>query len=228
MTWLLAWHRAPGVSVSTDAQVLLPQDARAFGQVGDLVQALATHLAEEEARIEVARARAREAGWEAGWAAGQAEAREQAARALADTLQGLAMQAQADRQALQDAVLTLALLVIKRMACSLAPEAVLVALLRQVLAQQLPAGPVSIRLHPDLLDGVRAGWVLPDGMDRICDWRADDTLGALDCVVETPAGRLLAGLPAQLEQVERLLRTARACQAGTPASNVQPVETETP
>lgn len=214
MTWLLAWHREPGVAVSTDAQVLSSQEVQAFEQVGDVVRTLSSQLADEVARIEDARARASEAGWQAGWAAGLEEARSQSARDLADTLQRLSSQARAEQQALQEAVLTLALLVIKRMACSLAPEVILAALLRQAMTQQLPNGRLAIRLHPDVLDGVRA---CPDdqgGTLASCDWHADDTLGLLDCVIETPAGRLLAGLPDQMDRIDTLLRTARARHAG--------------
>lgn len=216
MTWLLAWHRAPGMAISTDALVLSSQEVQAFGQVGELVQALSAQLAGEADRIEQARTRACEAGWQAGWAAGLEEARTQATRDLAHTLQGLARQAQAEHQALQEAVLTLSLLVIQRMACGLAPEVVLSALLRQALAQQLPPGPLTIRLHSGVLDGVRSRWE-QEGIETSCDWRADDALGLLDCVIETPAGRLLAGLPAQIDRTDALLRTALARHAGAPA-----------
>ena len=81
------------------------------------------------------------------------------------------------------------------------------------------AGAAVIHLHPDLLDRVRERWVAttddPLRAEGI-DWRPDEGLGPLDCVVESPAGCLLAGLPAQIERIDTLLRTTMAARTAVP------------
>ena len=216
---MLTWHQHKGLHASGDDLVLSPQQVPMFEQIEDLLAHLSDLHEQESERIAQATTKAQESGFQAGLIQGRMQAQMQGAQALADTLQALRHTARMELRALQESVVTLSVLMLKRMVCELAPDDVLLAVLRRLATQQMPMDAAVIHLHPDLLDRVRERWVAttddPLRAEGI-DWRPDEGLGPLDCVVESPAGCLLAGLPAQIERIDTLLRTTMAARTAVP------------
>jgi len=222
----VALHRHAGLVLSTDRLVLPAADVQSFEAAHALAHALAALRDGEAQRLDAAHRAARAAGHAEGHAEGLRCAQEAGAEQLADAIAQLAAQAQADHAALRDAVLTLSLLVVRRVAPSL-PRAELVAALAQQALDRLvteqaqrrgAASPTAcvVRLHRGLLAEVRACIERRGPLPLAIEWHADDHLAPLDCVVDTPGGRLLAGLEAQLERVQAVLReSAHAGRAAT-------------
>jgi type III secretion protein L len=224
MTFLLL-HRDAQLALHSDGLVVGAQHSRALADALDAARALAQLRDSEAERLAAAQQAAEAAGHAAGLRQGRREAADAAARPLAHTLQTLAAQARSQQAALREAVPALALLVLRRLAATLPRDEVLVALLRQALdqigAELAPAGGARggacvVHLHPDLLEPVRAQLDGDDAVGLSIEWRADATLAPLDCHIDLPAGRLLAGLEAQLAQVQAALREARV-HGATPA-----------
>lgn len=220
-------HAHPQLSLATDKLLLPPEQVPAFADAMALAEALGRLRDGEESRIQAAVAAGLAQGIAAGRAQGHLEARQAAATEVADTTRTLVQQAKSNQQALEQQVVALALLVVRRIAASLAPEKVLAVLARQALehiASQRDAVAASqadtpawrgclLHLPPALLPAVQALLGDTPGLRLI----ADDSLTSLDCVLDTPAGRLLAGLDTQLNRVQaRLLQPDRIHAAAQP------------
>ena len=220
-------HTHPRLSLATDQLLLPPEQAPAFADAMALAEALAALRDEEASRVQAAMAAGHAQGLADGLAQGRNEALETGARETANTVQQLAQQAASEAEQLQSQVVALALLVVRRIAASLAPEAVLAALARQAFehlagTRNLAAGHdastpswqgCQLRLHPSQLPAVQLQLADATGLRLV----ADDSLAVLDCVLDTPGGRLLAGLETQLARVQaRLAQPGRADLAVTP------------
>lgn len=220
----VAVHRGTSLTLATDRLVLSAQEAQHF----DAAQALALALEQlrdgEAQRIDAAYRAARAAGQAEGHAEGLRTAQREGAEQLADTLTAVGAQARAEHAALREAVLTLSLLIVRRMAASLSSAEVLAALAQQafdrlVAEQAQPGGAESptacvVRLHGSLLTDVKARIEQRGALPLAIEWRADDALAPLDCVIDTPSGRLLAGIEAQLERVQVVLRESAQARRG--------------
>lgn len=205
MSWM-AVHLQPQLSLATDALLLPPQEAAAFADAVALAESLAALHAAESERI----AAAEHAGQAAGFAAGRAEAlaqeHEQAAAQLAERAGALVHHHDETMAALEQRVVALALLVLRRVAASLPADEVVAALARQVLAQADESGRGEghvLRLHPALVAPVQARL---EALGVALRCRADERLAPLDCELDTPGGRLLAGLETQLQRVQAALQ----------------------
>ena len=219
MTWL-ALHTDPQLTLASDELLVPAVQVPAFGDAIALAQELARLRTTEAQRIEQRLAAAHAQGLREGLAQARREAHEAAAEQLAQTLGQLGLRAHEQHAALREAVLELSLLVVRRIAGELDREQVLAALAAQLLdrldAEErqrhgLVAGSACVlRLHPEMLDTVRRR-VAEQRADQpdpglAIEWRADASLDPLDAVIETPAGRLLGGLEAQLEHIRAVLR----------------------
>jgi type III secretion protein L len=211
-TWL-AVHHAPGLTLATRQWLIPPEQVGALADCTALAAELATLREREQSRIEAAERNAQAHGFERGRAEGREQARAVAAQALAERLLAHAAAEAAERQQLQAALVPLALLVVRRVAGTLAPPEVLTALVRQAVQQVLDPlqrtdsdGPARcvVRLHPTLLGPVRER--LGDDAARF-SCTPDATLAPLDVVIETPSARVLAGLETQLQRVQAALAT---------------------
>jgi type III secretion protein L len=217
----IALHRHADLTVATDQLLVPPQDVGALNDALALAGELAQWHGSEQGRIESSRQKGYDDGHREGFTHGETTARDAAAATLAQTIATLTADAQAQHAQVRDAVLSLALLLVRRVAATVAPADMLSALITQALdhvaAEEArrrgsdDARACVVRVHPSLLNSLQERFV---GNDAI-QWRGDDALAPLDCVIDTPDGRLLAGLQAQLERVQAVLQEAKA--RATPA-----------
>ncbi|WP_200229267.1 FliH/SctL family protein [Rubrivivax gelatinosus] len=201
-----AVHVDPALSLATDTLLLPPQQAAAFDDALALAAALAALHAEEQARIAAAVAAGRAAGFEQGRCEAEAAVHEAAAQQLAARVQALVQRHDDELAALSRQVVELALLVLRRVAAELPAEELMAAVAQRLLAPLQEAGADGghlLRLHPALVEPVRAR-LQARGLHLAC--RADENLAPLDCVLDTPGGRLLAGLETQLQRVQAALQ----------------------
>jgi type III secretion protein L len=236
VTSFLLLHRHPALAVSADSAWVPAEQAEPLREALALAQQTGALLDAQAARVQQAEQAGRAAGHAEGLALGLRSAQQAGAEQLAQTLGLLNEQAQAQHAALREAVVSLSLLVVRRMAAQLAPQTVLAALAQQALDQLAgeaaaehggaPGKPLTVvRLHPSLLDAVRAkvSDPLPGASTGMTvQWRADDTLAPMDCVIDTPNGRLLAGLEAQLQRVQAVLSQAQRSPAALQGDELTP------
>lgn len=156
----------------------------AAGAVRDRAEA-AGAAAAEEARVE-------------GRAAGEADGRAAAQAELGAELVRLGEQAAADRADRQRDVVRLATGVVRRIAGELGPDLV-AGLAERAATEQAGEQQAVVRVHPSAVDAVSR---------RVPSLRveADATLDPMDCVIESPLGRTLAGLEPQLARIEQAWR----------------------
>jgi len=207
MSFLLALLRQPALTLATTSPVLPAEDLQALPDALALCDRLNQLLADEGERIAQAEAQARERGWAEGRAHGEACARHDAAQQLQAALSTLAHQQQALQGQLQQAVVTLAMVVLRRLAADLGPVEMVTALLQRAFEQTAGDERWSVRVHPQLLPALRERFAAQrgDAADKLHEWVADDSLQPYDCVLESPHGRLLAGLEAELQRVQQAL-----------------------
>jgi type III secretion protein L len=204
-----AVHRGQHTSLATDDLWLSADDfshaSNAAALLARLEQLCTAREAEQRDALEQARA--------AGHAQGRAEALASVAPRLIDAWDHASRSAQADVHALRGLVTALAVRVTERLAQDLAPADVVSALARRASENLLPDTAAVLRVHPDVAQAVRERVAKPPAQHSptaVFEVRADAALGPLDCVFETPAGTLLAGLRDQLTQVMRGWATEEA------------------
>jgi type III secretion protein L len=111
-----------------------------------------------------------------------------------------ALRAQADMQALREALVSLSLQVVQHITDELAPADVVAALARRASESLLPPRAAVVRVHPQVADAVRER-LQHSSTGSALEVRADAKLRWQDCEFDTPAGQLLAGVQAQLGRV---------------------------
>jgi len=209
MSYLLTLHHDAELTVSTTeplvpaAQLTSLQDALA------LATRLSELLASREQKLAEAEREARARGEQAGHAAGTAAARQEGAAALANTLADLAQAQFAQREELRQALVTLAVAMVRSMTAELAPATVLAALAQRAFEHVIPPQPVRLRLPLDLVESVRAKLAEHEVIMPV-QCMGDPDLSGLQCVVESTAGTLLAGLDDVLARTTQALETHRS------------------
>ncbi|MCR5867122.1 MULTISPECIES: FliH/SctL family protein [Aquincola] len=202
----IAVHRSQLGSLAVGRPWLSADELTACGSAAALLARLQALVLAREADL----AQAREAARQAGQAEGLAEALHRAGPALAQSWRQAADDAALQAEELREAAIALALQIVERIAAELAPADVVAALVRRAAESLAPGQPAVLRLHPEVaaalqhLPEVAAGGPL--------QLRADPALALLDCVFDTPAGQLIAGLPAQLRRVGDRLQAAAAAE----------------
>lgn len=194
----LALHRGQATSLATDGLWLDAGELTQVERARDLLQRLEHLLATRESELAAARDTARAEGFEAG----RREALQSEAPRLWDAWDQAARQAAAEADELRAAVVALALQVVERVALGLGPADTVAALARRAAEALLPEGQALVRVHPALAAAVKARIA---GVPGVLDVRADAQLGAWDLAFETAAGRVLAGLPLQLQRIGQAL-----------------------
>ena len=166
--------------------------------------AMARHLGElareRDARLAEATAR----GVEEGRARGLELGRREASARIAEALDALAASQREAVERQREAVLSLALEVVRRVAPSIPRERWLVALAREAAADLAVSPRRVLRVHPDAVAAVEAG--LREAGDVAFDAvRPDASLGPDEAEIDTGAGSLRIDLEAQLHEIGRAL-----------------------
>jgi flagellar biosynthesis/type III secretory pathway protein FliH len=192
------------VNVATAARVLPAEELRALADGRELLLALQSQRESDGVRVAVASDRARDAGYAEGFAAGCAAARKQLAQAQLE----LELAAQRERSILrrqtEASVATLALEVVRKLAGEIDAAELVAALARQAVRQLLDDEPVTLVVHPQMAERVRAQADAgpQDAHGPAVAVQEDPTLAPLDCRLVTRSGTTLAGLDVQLRRLE--------------------------
>ena len=212
MTYLLTLHHRPPLSVATTSPVVPADQIAPLQDALALADRLSALLADEQAALARAQAEGRAAGEATGYASGQSRALHEGAHALAEQLQRIATEQAAQRDELRQALVALASGMVRRIAADLAPAQVLAALAERAFDHVVPAQPVRLRVPAALLEPVRAQLAQRElALPVQCS--ADDSLHGLQCVVESAAGTLLAGLDDVLNRTTQALETSLRTRA---------------
>ena len=221
MSYLLTLYRDAELTLATTEPVLPPDQLAPLQDALALAERLSALLARQQSALVAAEAEARAAGDAAGYVAGQARAQAEAAATLADSLSHIAAEQAVQRDELRQALIALASGMVRRMAAELAPAQVLAALAERAFDHVVPPQPVRLRLPPALVEPVRAQLAQRELVLPV-QCSADDTLHGLQCVVESAAGTLLAGLDEVLARTAQSLENSLRTHADTDAVESNP------
>jgi flagellar assembly protein FliH len=208
MSYLLTLHHDAELTVSTTAPLVPAEQLPSLQDALALAARLSELLASRQQQLADAEHQARERGQQTGHAAGIATARQEGAAALASTLADLARTQLEQRDELRQSLITLAAAMVRSMTAELAPANVLAALAQRAFEHVIPPQPVRLRLPLDLVEPVRTQ-LLEYEVAMPVQCMGDPDLHGLQCIVESSAGMLLAGLDDVLARTTQLLETQR-------------------
>lgn len=175
----------------------VPRDEIALlTRASDVLREAETRSSRIATECAAAAAEAHEQGFQAGRREGLASARTEVAQKL------IAWEAQArlERSALRESAGALALDVVRRITVALGPDATVQALAERAVREVVAEQPLTVRVAPAAVGGVeRRLWPL----NAVVQVTADPALAPTECTVETPGGRIDAGLEVQLAALER-------------------------
>jgi flagellar biosynthesis/type III secretory pathway protein FliH len=193
----LWWQRVGDARIASDRLVL-----RA-AEVPLLQHALALRDTLERRRDEQVQAitDAIAAGRAEGHAAGLAEGRRAAAQDLADSLQRLAAESQAERERLRADTAALALQVVRKLLGNFADDAVLLALAATAAADLLPGAPPALVVHPQQADALRERLAAAGEGGAMFTMREDTSCAVDACRLETEHGSVDVSLDVQLARL---------------------------
>jgi flagellar biosynthesis/type III secretory pathway protein FliH len=193
----LWWQRVGDARIASDRLVL-----RA-AEVPLLQHALALRDTLERRRDEQVQAitDAIAAGRAEGHAAGLAEGRRAAAQDLADSLQRLAAESQAERERLRADTAALALQVVRKLLGNFADDAVLLALAATAAADLLPGAPPALVVHPQQADALRVRLAAAGEGAAMFTVREDASCAVDACRLETEHGSVDVSLDVQLARL---------------------------
>jgi len=201
MSFLL-WQRESGVAIASARLVLRAGEVPALRDAQQLRAELDTLRREQQARVQAARDAAHAEGLAAGLKEGRALARDEIAATLA-ALTATAAQHEAQRRA---DVAALALQVARKLVGELDGAERLAALAHEAAREMLPAPRLSVRVHPERSDAVRAQLqrvaARGDGETAATfEVVADDGCAPEDCRIDSELGSADASLDQQLARL---------------------------
>ena len=192
-------------TLATDAPVIRAADVGALRTAAAAV----TAAGQLHGRGEEMAAAAKSAGHAAGHEAGMTEGRDAAAAEAREKLFAMTMALSAERARLRADVSSLALQVVRRIAGEIGDEAMVVALAAKATDELLPDESATVRVSPEAFATVQAKLRTRPSLTVV----GDASVGANDCLIETPLGISHAGLDVQLAAVERAWAQAAASDA---------------
>jgi len=200
MSFLL-WQRESGTTIASSRLVLRAEEVPPLREALALRDDLDTLRREQQAHVDAARDAARAEGLALGREQGRAAARDELAANLVDI-----SQAAAQREArLRADVAALALQVARKLVGTIAADAQLAALACTAAREMLPAPRLTLLVHPERCDAVRArlaqltalAEAAAEGVPAF-EVRGDETCAIDDCHIETELGSADASLECQL------------------------------
>ncbi|HTT11058.1 MAG TPA: FliH/SctL family protein [Burkholderiaceae bacterium] len=203
MSYLL-WHRDRKVGFAGSRVVLRAAEVPLLADA-HLLRDRLEQLGDEEARrIAAAAEDARVKGYVQGREEGALEAREE----LAATLTEFAGRGEAERMRVRDEIATLALQVVRKLLGQLPAEGVLAALAETAAREMLPTQTLTLIVHPDQCDAVRARLAASaaapaDAPTPRFDVQPDPDCRPGVCRIETEHGTVDASLEAQLARLAK-------------------------
>lgn len=200
MTYLL-WHRDRSVGFASKRVVLRAAEVPLLADAQTLRDRLETLTGEEAERIAAAAEEARVKGYVTGHEQGALEARDD----LAATIVHLTQAAEQQRVQLRDEIAVLALQVVRKLLGQMQVDGVLAALAETAAREMLPTQMLTLFVHPDRCDAVRArlasSTAETDTAGARFDVQPDPDCAADACRIETEHGTVDASLEAQLTRL---------------------------
>jgi len=197
MSFLL-WQRESSVAIASARLVLRADEVPALRDAQQLRDELDTLRRQQHAHVQAARDAAHAEGLAAGLQEGRAQARDE----IAATLAALATTAAQHEDRRRADVAALALQVARKLLGELDDAQRLAALAREAAREMLPAPRLTVRVHPQRADAVRAQLrsMTADegGSIPACEVLADDGCAPDDCRLDTELGSADASLDRQL------------------------------
>jgi len=200
MSFLL-WQREAGVAIASARLVLRADEVPALRDAQQLRDDLDSLRREQHARVQAACSAAHAEGLAAGLQEGRAQARDEIAATLA-ALATTAAQHEARRRA---DVATLALQVARKLLGEIDDAQRLAALAREASREMLPAPRLTLRVHPQRAEAVRAQLQRMAARDNesvpAYEVLADDGCALDDCRIDSELGSADASLDRQLARL---------------------------
>jgi type III secretion system HrpE/YscL family protein len=201
MSYLL-WHRDRNVGYAASRVVLRAAEVPLLADAQALRDRLETLCVEREQRVAAAAEEARVKGYVDGREEGAREARDE----IAATLVALATAATEERARVRAEIASLALQVVRKVLGQLPAENVLGALAETAAREMLPTGTLTLFVHPQRCEGVRAQLSASiaasvDGSAPRFDVQPDSDCAPDTCRIETEHGTVDASLDAQLRRL---------------------------
>ena len=194
------WQRGGDTGIASARLVMRAAEVPLLADAATLRDRLQALHDDEAQRIDVACEEARARGHAQGLQQGLHAARDE----IAATLTQLTTDAQQDRERLRTQVGALALHVARKLIGELAADERLLALAETAARDALPGASLTLVVHPDRADAVRARLARRDASadaGPALDLRADPTCALDACRIDTELGRIDASLDAQLARL---------------------------
>lgn len=193
------------IQLSSKNLVIPAAHVKSFDTAIECAEEMRKMLEQEQARVDTAAQVARQEGF----AQGHLEGKQVVEAAFADVVEQMIHERHAQQEAARDAVCSLALAVVRKLAASLGAHEMVPALLEQALTSLMPDRFASVRVHPDLVEAVRAR--LPD-LGYPIEVVGDDGLEPFGCVLDHPQGQQVVSLETQLSVIGAALDVEPASQ----------------
>jgi len=200
MSYLL-WHRDRNVGFASSRLVLRAAEVPLFADAQALRDRLEQLTDAQAERVAAAAEEARVKGYVAGREQAAIDGRDE----VAATIVELTRAATQEREQMRGEVAGLALQVVRKLLGQLPADGVLAALAETAAREMLPTQTLTLLVHPDQCDAVRArlsaGATSADAPAPRFDVQPDPDYAADACRIETEHGSVDASLEAQLERL---------------------------
>jgi flagellar biosynthesis/type III secretory pathway protein FliH len=208
----LLWQRGGAAAIASSRRVLRAAEVPLFAEANQLRDMFETLRNDQAQAVAAAAKQARAQGHAQGLEEGRRAARDE----LADKLTALAQAAERDRAQLRSEIAVLALQVVRKLMGEFADADRLIALAATAVQDLLPAQAMTLVVHPDLCETVRARLAALAGEASPppppFEVRGDADCAPAECHIETEHGSIDASLESQLQRLA-------AAWSATPQAN---------
>jgi type III secretion system HrpE/YscL family protein len=197
MSYLL-WHRDRNVAFGSSRLVLRASEVPLFADAHALREQLEQLTAEQAQRVAAAAEEARVKGYVEGREQGAIDARDE----VAATLVEMNRTAARESEQLRGEIAGLALQVVRKILGQVPADGVLAALAETAAREMLPTQNLTLFVHPDKCEAVRARLAASASADAPrFDIQPDPDQASDTCRIETEHGSIDASLEAQLSRL---------------------------
>ncbi len=202
MTFVTLIHD-PQVSIASDKLVIPAAELKLTQDAVHLGSNLACLLNEEQNRIETAE----QEGYESGYQRGKEDGLRNALDDLSAGLKDLAVSLEQRDAELQRSVARVAIQVVRKIASEVGSREMVASLAKTAARELVAVERLVVAVHPDMLEAVveRLRAPVDESWNKHLEVQADESLALFDCVLHTETGSVVAGLDAQLANLEKAL-----------------------